>query len=422
MRRVILSIGLLAVSSCLWGRFDDLKSKTWVAKIERDEEKNQGAFGYAVTALPVERGARIVVSAATPPSGLAVLDFDETGELTGYIGHDAEDPNSTSNVFPLVDDAFPESLAPLSATSFALGTPNCEPQEGDCGDDGVRLISRHEVGLSTVGTTLVTGPTDASGLDTGKWLRSGSLNGNAELDLVGVGLSYITVIMDANTATPVISSCVPGLEVRGLAVGDLNGDGTDEIVVSYDVGPSTNEIRVYTPADITGNCNVATGSGTVTWPSDREIGLSIGQLNDSGAPELVAGKTVLVDFDGVSVSAQVAVPAPPGASMLFGSKSVIGNLDGVAGNELVIGDGDANIDDAGQAGRVQVFKLNGGSISLLADLYDPSPSEDGFFGRDVALAPFPTASSTNHILVVGAKDAVYVYFRVLESGPDLRGE
>jgi FG-GAP repeat len=419
MRRVILSIGLLAVASCLWGRFDDLKSKTWVAKIERDEEKNQGAFGYAVTALPVPTGARIVVSAATPPSGLAVLDIDASGELTSFVGLDAENPNATSNVLPLVEDAFPESLAPLSATSFALGIPNCDPEGGDCGENGVRLVSRHEVTLASAGTTLTTGPSEPSGLDTGKWVRSGSLNGNAERDVVAVGLSYITVIMDADT-TRTVTSCIPGLEVRGLAVGDLNGDGTDEIVVSYDVGPSTNEIRVYSAADITGNCNVTAASGTVTWPENQEIGLSIGQLNDSGAPELVAGKTVLLDFDGVSASTSVAVPAPTGASLLFGSKSVVGNVDGSPGNELVIGDGDANIDDAGRAGRVQVFKLTSGAMNLIADLYDPSPSEQGFFGRDIAIAPFPMASSPNNILIVGAKDTVYVYFRILESAPDLR--
>jgi hypothetical protein len=424
MRRIAMTIGLGALvgGGCLWGRFDDLKSKTWVSKIDRDEEKNQGAFGYAVTTLPVAQGAVVVASAGPPPSGLAVLTFDETGELSSFVGFDAEAPGIPSTVTPLVADAFPESLAPLSASSFALGTPNCRTDGGaNCGT-ATKTISKHGADLTTPGTVLATGPASANGLDTGKWLRAGRLNAGSETDLVAVGVNAIVVVIDANSASPTTFSCEPGLEARGLAVGDLDGDGIDEIIVGYNTNtPAGVQIRAYSAQDVNAGCVGGATPNNVAWPALKEIGMSVGQLNGTGRPELVAGNVILLDFDPTVAAAQVTIPVPTGGAD-FGAKSMIGNLDGVAGNELIIADPRAVVGGEGGAGRVHVLKLNGTTTTQVTELFDPKPKEDLRFGRDIAMAPFPNAASSSNILVVGAKDQVYVYFQIIEGQTDPRGD
>jgi len=415
----VIGLGLLVGGGCLWGRFDDLKSKTWVYKVDRDEEKTQGAFGYAVAALPASSGAVIAVASGPPPAGLAVLTFDETGELTQFVGFDAEATGIPSTVTPLVSVAFPEALAPLDASSFAVGIPNCTPG-ADCGAMGTKLISRHPSSLATSGTVLATGPANANGNDTGKWLRSGKLNVGGDLDLVAIGVNSIVVVLDAATGAPTTFACEPGLEARGLALGDLDGDGIDEIIVGFDTATGIS-VRVFSAAQVQSGCGGSSSVNTVTWPADKEIGLTVGQLNGSGRPELVAGNIILLDFDPSMMATQVTMAPPTGAAD-FGAKHVIANFDTVPGNELVVADPRAVVGGEGGAGRVHIMKLSGTTTTEIATLFEPKPKEDLRFGRDLSTAPFPNPSSTTNILVVGAKDQVYVYFKVIEGVADPRGE
>jgi hypothetical protein len=414
-----LGLGLLVGGGCLWGRFDDLKSETWVYKVDRDEEKTQGAFGYAVAAFPSTTGAKIVTSSGPPPSGLAVLTFDATGELTEFVGFDAEAPGIPSTVTPLVSEAFPESIAVIDGANFALGIPSCSPGK-DCGTMGTKLITRHGSGLTTGGSVLASGPASANGNDTGKWLRAGRVNAGTDTDLVAVGVNAIVVVLEAGTGTPTTVTCEPGKEARGLAVGDIDGDGIDEIIVAYDAGDV--QLFAYRLSDIqAASCGGGTSVNSLPWPDDAEIGVTIGDLNGTGRPEVVAGNVIFIDFDPTLANAKVTLAPPTGAAD-FGAKSVIANFDTAAGNELVIADPRAVIEGEGGAGRVHIFKLNGTTANEIATLWEPKPTEDLRFGRDLAVAPFVTPSGTTNLLVVGAKDQVYVYFKVLAAVPDPRGD
>ena len=48
---------------------------------------------------------------------------------------------------------------------------------------------------------------------------------------------------------PTTFACEPGLEARGLALGDLDGDGLDEIIVGFDTAGGMS-LRVFSAADV----------------------------------------------------------------------------------------------------------------------------------------------------------------------------
>ena len=94
-------------------------------------------------------------------------------------------------------------------------------------------------------------------------------------------------------------------------------------------------------------------------------------------------------------------------------------MDKSDGDELVIGDSNAEVDGKKNAGVVYIlnFKGSDNAPDSSVKLHDSEPEADQLFGRTAALSPW----GDDHLLVVGAKNQVYTYWKTPLSGDnDLR--
>jgi len=98
-----------------------------------------------------------------------------------------------------------------------------------------------------------------------------------------------------------------------------------------------------------------------------------------------------------------------------GTRVLLANIDGAAGDELIVSDPAATIDGK-TAGIVAIYKLDGGSFSLIQTLSPIDPDGTENFGRDLAGIPFKSTT----LLAVGMNDKAVIYFKPLPNSVDPR--
>jgi len=129
----------------------------------------------------------------------------------------------------------------------------------------------------------------------------------------------------------------------------------------------------------------------------------------------------------------IPAPLPPIVSDLggdFGFSMTALNVDGLPGDELLVGDPRASVGGKSLAGHVLGYQYDPGTNAMipltgpLAEIADHSPEGDANFGYTVsslnfcrtdpallAGGPCP-ATDLSRVLLVGAANEVFVYFRV----------
>jgi hypothetical protein len=142
-------------------------------------------------------------------------------------------------------------------------------------------------------------------------------------------------------------------------------------------------------------------------------------FNGNGSRDLAiaSAERVYVYLD-IDVSAGADLPAPlilqpPDGPGGFGTALAAGDLTGDGADELVIGAPNTPAKNEPGAGRVYLYQLVGNSFGNPVTLGDAQPEANQVFGRAVAVLPF---GDGDQIVVVGAKDEVYTYFRTPLSG------
>lgn len=232
----------------------------------------------------------------------------------------------------------------------------------------------------------VTGATAiGSALSVGRFRAS---DGVSELLLVAGSANSAVAVMhgDPRAGRPMqllgcFSRSEPGF---GLVItsGDLDGDGTDEIIVSdgSEASGRLDTVRVYSMAQANGSSACDT-----PWPEMLSVSCA--------------------DFTDRSVWCA-------GLSTLFGSALAAGDLDGDGRDELLVGAPHATVDQATRAGAVFVLHASGRgaalSVATRAVLRDGAPSTDALLGYDVRIALI--GQREEPIVAAPGSSAVRVYF------------
>ena len=198
-----------------------------------------------------------------------------------------------------------------------------------------------------------------------------------------------------------------GFRATVAAAGDVNGDGIPDFLLSFGynnaaylfVGQVNNSNLSYTAYKI----SPPAGS-----PSYFGQAIALGDLDGDGMDEIAVGATTpdsrnktlpsvfIFKFDPVSHSVKYvsAFQDPSGnASSQFGAAIAIGNVDGSTGNELVVG-----APGGGTNGLVYIFPYPVQSTTYFT-LSGPGP----MFGRNLGIADMNNDAVPDLIVVTGAQ-------------------
>ena len=414
-----------AGAGCDWRVFDDLADDTWVDSAGKAKDMNSEHFGWHL----------LVAGSGGSGNGVRFFSLGDYPPVLGRYQYSPSGDLSTASVRA--------NLAVAGAQPFSASTPATTlVGTGDEGEGHVAVATTDSVDVPFVvlfpSQMLQVTMEDRRDVKLAniKALAAGTVDPvttpedpNGTEDLVAVGRSndanLISVITDAANNEPDSSRICenPWGEARGVHVADvLPSAGGSEVLVS--VG---NEIRVVAGAGLP----IADSASAVPCISS-DLGADEAIAAPSGVSDL-GTRMISGDFDGDG-SVDVAASAPgsnlvvvyldwdddgPGSvvqvsgSGTFAAAIAAGDLDDDGKDELVISDPDATNGGKDGAGEVTVFSLNtaGDAFDDVISVYDATAEHNQNFGRSVAVARFGT---DDRVLVVGAKDEVFTYFRLLD--------
>jgi hypothetical protein len=236
------------------------------------------------------------------------------------------------------------------------------------------------------------------------------------------GKSYIAAatergiyFVDAAAPATITTVCTTtGTQMaRIVALGTVKVAGADQLVVWYSTTTTTAEINAYT-VNIAGmTCALTAVAGTadsttLSFPTRDDYPIIEGARIVS-----IPGTDAVAVTDPLKGQISIHQFGTPRVVTTFAAPDAVSLAIGKIGADTYAFAGAANQDVEGvsNAGRVQVTKLTGVTASMTPELtlYDASPGTEQRFGRAVAVIPFTDASSP--IIVVGADDEMFTYFR-----------
>lgn len=406
--------------------FDDLKDDTWVASTGVPEGLDARFYGVAIAGGgEVNRDGASFFVAGRNQDGFGQLVFDANGNLdeTFYlISQVSSDPPVQALAVDVVMAADPDS----ARTGFAVaagGTPQA-PQQTI-----IALLDSNTDELITQGLVLP-GPQLVDGLAFGTTNVAPSGGRN----IVAVRDTLLSVLHSLDT-TPVAVSCTHGRDDSlSVVVGEFAAaSAMQEIAVglSQAGGPGTVLVLEGQVVSAAGGANcfedgVRSALATVSAPggeSDFGAVMTTGDFDNSGGLDLaVAAPNANAVYVYLNVDTSSALPTPiqlttpPGAGE-FGRVLAAGNLDGMAGDELVVTAPGTTRDGEANAGAAHVYEFSAGGFGQPQLLGDSEPEAEHRFGQAAAVVPF---GSTREILVVGADREVFTYFRTRPDDADVR--
>ena len=412
--------------------FDDLEDETWV-----DSSGVPGALDSRVYAVAIASGGTAGDGASffvlgRNDDGLARLSFDAAGDRETNVILRAEISNAPAlNPFELepvvVGDPASSRIA-MAVT--AGGTPEAPEQTAVVLFDGAQntVLDNPRAALAggNLPTALAFGLTDVAG--------SGARN------LVALRGNLLSVIADVDSPTADEPLCdTERMAGLGLAVGDWLPDPNmgDEIAFAAPVaGGGDGEVVIVSGSLVSTAHGLSTGTPvpcfnatpparapllTLTAPAGAGpsfgTGMVIGDFNGDSALDLVVAAPgsntvhVYLDMAGGAPTA-TTISAPEGA-LEFGKTLAVGNLDGMGGDELVVGAPSTTVDGKEAAGSVFIYQFGAQAGDDPIQFHDAQPESSQRYGQSVAIVPFGSAQD---ILVVGADQEVFTYFRTPFSG------
>ncbi|HVV50649.1 MAG TPA: FG-GAP repeat protein [Polyangia bacterium] len=420
----LAAAGVLA-AGCDWRDFDNLQNQVPVARID-PPSGYQASSDFGGTLLPVAppadgSAAAWFLASGTEALGLALVKVDAAGNVSGAT-------LSGPAVDTLGSDPVP-AMAEIPGTGTALlGCPT--------------FASLLTVDLASATVSAFTPSTPLETLF-GIGVAAGNLAGAATPDLAVTSQTSLHVYLDGATTdlTPAASelaSCPIALSSnftggalarRPMVIGNLLGSGPVVAVGTPGAG-AAGSVSFFSATSSAVTCAGVLTAPALTPATTVNAGfgtaLAIGDFDGDGAADLLVGAppgaVYLYKGPIASGAAPTATIKPAAGGVAFGAALAAANLDGVAGDEALIGDPQATVGGQTGAGSVTVYtgpKLAStpASNGVLTD-HDSNAGES--YGAAVAALPFcATAGCTSPTVLplVGAPAHAFVYFTVGSTDP-----
>lgn len=421
----------LAASACDPSAFEDRRDRSWSDSRGAPAAMTAADYGVAVTTVDREQPGATIVVAGAAPAGLATLSYDEDGTLDE---HGLDLVGVALGLEPTLAGA--SGPIPGGDGVFAISSASGEivlydARTGALGPLARQVVASEVCGveLAELGSAMAFGVTDVGTLEVYDLV---ALAGTELVVFPDLGLDEEPTCVHCTLTNPAMQPA-PGMDVD---FSDVDLDPSDEEIVVSVAGWSAGAASVVAleasmVAAATGGPCFETPpalGGIVGGEQEPDFGgqVAVGDADGTGIPEiaLAAPSTHLVyvvaNAGGTGDSPQLHTIVAPAGSAGFPAALVFGDFDRDGLEELAVGDPSASPEGVEGAGQVVLFALRDGLFEATATVYDSAPVPGQAFGRSLAVAEFVVGPDRVDLLVVGARDEVFTYFRTASDVADPR--
>jgi hypothetical protein len=408
-------------AGCDWRDFDTIQAHTPVLSVSAPSHfaasDDFGRYLLPLSGPASDSTGGTFIASAASEAALALINVDATGQVHGQ--------NIDAPVLvPIVagDVSFPvTTMAEVpGANQVLLGAPDAN------GTGAVYLMT-----LASPPTVaeFASPPTSAQ-TRFGLGVAAGKLAGADAPELVVASSSDLTVFLDGAAAMAVTAPADAACPLQ-LSGGSLEQGAPQSraVLVAPLMAPGSQQIVVGTPSSAGGSVSVFTVDGTTGVAScvfsysqpDAGFGqaLATGDFDDNGTLDLLVGSPPSHAFwisGPLTATSQVRpVMLSGGSGTALGASVASANIDGLPGDEALVGDPDATLGGATLAGEVHV--VGGASLDTeQAILRRNSPASSDAFGAEVHALPFCTSGCgtstavSQGVPLIGSTSHAFLFF------------